>query len=153
MNWKKYCKLLNKLIFAIYRIMVEENKLNDSSYLDIRWSENSFCCKLENTSLQQIAFFYEVISEIMGEMNEPRYFILVSKFYFQVPAYFSKNLKAVEHFVNHLNIMKVKSRYFYTGNKRGRIEILKAYSFQFPKEIVEKKIWEQTIEYPKTNSV
>lgn len=141
-QWRKYCKTLANVLTALVNLLIEENILLPQEKLKINQTEEDFSCSIETERYYAKRHFNDLAVEILSTINNPRYIVKINNYYFTVPQRYAVNREQADLFFQHLLLIFPKASLFYTKNKDGRKELMNAYFSQYPKNVLQHKIWQ-----------
>jgi|GEM_PF-1244671 len=143
--WRKSCQIQQKIVQIIYQLLINEGLLSENIPLTISWDEYVFSCEI-TASYHQEKLFNDLVSEALGEIENPRYLLKIKHAYFAVPARYSKNKKEAQTFITEIQKSNSSAEIFYTKNLAGRKHLIDARldTLLNPDklEIIEHKIWQ-----------
>ncbi|MBO0453900.1 DEAD/DEAH box helicase family protein [Enterococcus sp. MJM16] len=142
--WRNSCRIQQKVVQTIYQLLINEGLLSEKIPLTIKWDETVFSCEV-TASYHQEKLFNNLVSETLGEIENPRYLLKIKHAYFAVPARYSKNKKDAQSFLAEIQKSYSSAEIFYSKNLAGRKHLINARLNTLINpdnlEIIEQKIW------------
>lgn len=144
--WRKACRKKEHLLQALVALMRRDGWLTEEDQLCLRTTPDCFCCELKTNSYHNERLFIEAARELLGEIQKPRYLLVIGAERYAIPECYGKKRPEAERFLKEVQKQQTSAMICYTKNIEGRkllIEGRLQTVFHERKEtVIQEKIWQ-----------
>lgn len=144
-NWRRRCRQKEQLLQALLALLKAERSVAEEDQLNIAVTSDSFWCELKTTSYHNERLFIEAARELLGEIIEPRYLLVIGKDRYAVPERYGKKKQEAERFLKEVRKALPTASVVYTKNPKGRKLLIEGRMQTLVNErkeaVIQQKIW------------
>ncbi|WP_321388775.1 DEAD/DEAH box helicase family protein [uncultured Enterococcus sp.] len=144
-NWRKKCQQKEQLLEALSHLLREDQLIKAEDQLEVIVTSNSFRCELKTASYHNERLFVEAAKELLGEIEEPRYLLLVGENRYAIPERYGKKKQEAERFLKEVQKRLPTAATAYTKNPKGRKLLiegrLQTLTNEKKETVIQRKIW------------
>lgn len=144
-NWRRKCRQKEQLLQALLTLLKAERLIAEEDQLSLSVTLDSFWCELKTTSYHNERLFIEASKELLGEIIEPRYLLVVGNERYAVPERYGKKKQEAERFLKEIRKELPAASIVYTKNPKGRKLLIEGRMQTLVNEkkeaVIQQKIW------------
>lgn len=144
-NWRRKCRQKERLLLTLEAIQKKDQLIAGTDQLELQVTSDSLHCELKTTSYHNERLFIDAARELLGEIQNPRYLLLIGTEKYAVPEYYGKKKSEAARFLKEVKQQIPSASVIYTKNPEGRKLLmegrLQALTHERKETIIQQKIW------------